>query len=89
MGNPAREYLRKLKEIQRKNGDEKLTQEEIDMLFKSLKDKEGKSLFPLSDKDKERDEKLGIKRKPWIGCLISSVGSIVVWSLIYYIWVSL
>ena len=89
MGNPAREYLRKMKEIQRKNGDEKLTQEEIDMLFKSLKDKEGKSLFPLSDKDKERDEKLGIKRKPWIGCLISSVGSIVVWSLIYCIWVSL
>jgi len=89
MGNPAREYLRKLKEIQRKNGDEKLTQEEIDMLFKSLKDKEGKSLFPLSDKDKERDEKLGIKRKPWIGCLISSVGTLIVWSLIYCIWVSL
>jgi len=89
MGNPAREYLRKMKEIQRKNGDEKLTQEEIDMLFKSLKDKEGKSLFPLSDKDKERDEKLGIKRKPWIGCLISSVGTLIVWSLIYWVWVSL
>ena len=48
-----------------------------------------KSLFPLSQLDKEIDKKNGIQRKPWIGCLISSVGSIVVWSLIYWLWVSL
>ena len=47
MRNPGREYLRKLKEVQRKKGGEKLTQEEIDMLFKSLKEKDSKSLFPL------------------------------------------
>lgn len=40
MGNPGREYLRRLKEVQRKKGGEKLTQEEIDMLFKSLKEKD-------------------------------------------------
>ena len=47
------------------------------------------SLFPLDKRDKEIDKKNGIQRKPWIGCLISSVGSIVVWSLIYWLWVGL
>ena len=47
------------------------------------------SLFPLTKRDKEIDDKLGIKRKPWVGCLISSVGTLIVWSLIYCIWVSL
>jgi|APSaa5957512493_1039668.scaffolds.fasta_scaffold136302_2 hypothetical protein len=51
-------------------------------------DKE-RSLFPLSDKDKEIDKTNGIERKPWVGCLVSSVGTLIVWSLIYCIWVSL
>ncbi len=47
------------------------------------------SLFPLSKEDKEIDDKLGIQRKPWIGCLISSVGTGLFWALIWWIWVSL
>jgi len=85
MGSPAREYLRKLKEIQRKNGDEKLTQEEIDMLFKSLKDKEGKSLFPLSKRERDIDRKNGIKRNPKLGCLVATLGTLLVWATLYKI----
>ena len=48
-----------------------------------------RSLFPLSDKDKEIDKTNGIERKPWVGCLVSSVGTLIVWSLIYWLWVSL
>ena len=51
-------------------------------------DKE-RSLFPLSGEDKEIDKTNGIERKPWVGCLVSSVGTLIVWSLIYCIWVSL
>ena len=71
--NTGREYLRRLKQIQKSNGDVKLTQEEIDILFESLK----------------RKDELKIKRKPWIGCFISVVGTILFWSLIWWIWVSL
>jgi thymidine phosphorylase len=38
--NSGREYLRKLKVIKKKKGDEPLTQEEIDILWSSMKDKE-------------------------------------------------
>ena len=48
-----------------------------------------KSLFPLSQLDKEIDKKNGIERKPYLGCIVSVLGSILVWSLIYWIWVSL
>ena len=37
--NSGREYLRKLKVIKKKKGDEPLTQEEIDILWSSMKDK--------------------------------------------------
>jgi hypothetical protein len=48
-----------------------------------------KSLFPLSQLDKEIDKKNGIERKPYLGCIVSVLGSILVWSLIYWLWVSL
>ena len=83
MGNPGREYLRKLKEVQRKNGGEKLTQEEIDMLFKSLKEKDSKSLFPLSNRERDIDKKYGIKRNPRLGCLIAILGTLLFWATIY------
>jgi len=83
MGNPGREYLRKLKEVQRKNGGEKLTQEEIDMLFKSLKEKDSKSLFPLSNRERDIDKKYGIKRNPRLGCLIATLGTLLFWATIY------
>ena len=51
-------------------------------------DKE-RSLFPLSDKDKEIDSVNGIERNPKLGCIISVLGTILVWSLIYWLWVSL
>ena len=51
-------------------------------------DKE-RSLFPLSDKDKEIDRKNNIERNPTLGCIVSVLGTILVWSLIYWIWVSL
>ena len=71
--NTGREYLKRLKQVQKANGDRKLTQEEIDLLFESLK----------------RKDELKIKRKPWIGCLISVGGTFLFWSLIYWIWLSL
>jgi hypothetical protein len=48
-----------------------------------------RSLFPLSDKDKEIDSVNGIERKPTLGCIVSVLGTILVWSLIYWLWVSL
>ena len=48
-----------------------------------------KSLFPLSQLDKEIDKKNEIERKPYLGCIVSVLGSILVWSLIYWLWVSL
>ena len=48
-----------------------------------------KSLFPLSQLDKEIDKENGIERKPYLGCIVSVLGSILVWSLIYWLWVSL
>jgi len=34
--------------------------------------------------DKEIDKLHGIKRKPWLGFLISCVGTLIIWSLIGY-----
>lgn len=48
-----------------------------------------KSLFPLSEEDKEIDKLNGIERKPYLGCLISVGASILFWSLMYWLWVSL
>jgi len=73
MANPAREHLKKLRrDIQAKERDDVMTQEEIDLIFSK----------ELSDK--EIDKLHGIKRKPWIGFLISCVGSLIIWSLIGY-----
>jgi len=73
MANPAREHLKKLRrDIQAKERDDVMTQEEIDLIFSK----------ELSDK--EIDKLHGIKRKPWIGFLISCVGSVIIWSLIGY-----
>jgi len=66
--NSGREYLKKLKRVKKLKGDEPLNQEEIDILFQSLK----------------RKDELKIKRKPWIGCLISIVGTIIFWSCIWW-----
>jgi len=73
MANPAREHLKKLRrDIQAKERGDVMTQEEIDLIFSK----------ELSDK--EIDKLHGIKRKPWIGFLISCVGSLIIWSLIGY-----
>mgnify|MGYP000663158771 FL=1 len=73
MANPAREHLKKLRrDIQAKERDDVMTQEEIDLIFSK----------ELSDK--EIDKLHGIKRKPWIGFLISCVGTLIIWSLIGY-----
>ena len=66
-----KEYLNKLKEIQRKSGDQPLTGEEADMLRDWI------------------DEIHGIERKPYLGCMISVGASILFWSLMYWVWVSL
>ena len=72
--NKGREYLRILKQVKKKKGDEPLTQEEIDILLNHAR---------------EGDKKNGIERKPQLGCIVSLLGSILVWSLIYWIWVGL
>lgn len=73
MANPAREHLKKLRrDIQAKERGDVMTQEEIDLIFSK----------ELSDK--EIDKLHGIKRKPWIGFLISCVGTLIIWSLIGY-----
>ena len=73
MANPAREHLKKLRrDIQSKERGDVMTQEEIDVIFSNR----------LSDK--EIDKLHGIKRKPWIGFLISCVGTLIIWSLIGY-----
>jgi hypothetical protein len=70
MGNPAREHLKKLRrQIQQKDRGDVMTQEEIDSIFN----------YELSER--EIDKLHGIKRKPWIGWLISIVGSIIVWGI--------
>tara|TARA_Y100000389_G_scaffold201775_1_gene245304 strand:+ start:560 stop:799 length:240 start_codon:yes stop_codon:yes gene_type:complete len=73
MANPAREHLKKLRrDIQSKERGDVMTQEEIDVIFSNR----------LSDK--EIDKLHGIKRKPWLGFLISCVGTLIIWSLIGY-----
>jgi hypothetical protein len=73
MANPAREHLKKLRrDIQNKERGDVMTQQEIDLLFSK----------ELSDK--EIDKLHGIKRKPWVGFLISCVGTLIIWSLIGY-----
>ena len=66
--NKGREYLRRLKQVQKYKGDEPLNQKEIDMLFESLK----------------RKDELREQRKPWIGCLISIVGNSIFWYCIVW-----
>ena len=48
-----------------------------------------KSLFPLSEEDKKIDKKFGIERQPILGCIISIIGSILVWSLLYWFYILL
>ena len=66
--NKGREYLRKLKQVQKYKGDEPLNQEEIDILYESLK----------------RKDELNQQRKPWIGCLISIIGTLIFWGSIWW-----
>ena len=42
-----------------------------------------------SKEEKELDKKFGIERKPYLGCIISVMGSILFWSLIYWLCVIL
>ena len=51
-------------------------------------DKE-RSLFPLSEEEKELDKKFGIERKPHLGCIVSIIGSILVWSSVYWFYILL
>ena len=48
-----------------------------------------KSLFPLSEEEKEIDKKFGIERKPYLGCIVSIIGSILVWSSVYWFYILL
>ena len=43
----------------------------------------------LSEENKEIDQLNGIERKPLWGCLISVGGTLIFWSLMYWLWVSL
>ena len=47
-----------------------VSQEDIDKLFSG----------ELTEK--EIDRKYGIRRKPWIGCLVVVVGTMIVWSFL-------
>ena len=49
-----------------------VSQEDIDKLFSG----------ELTERDIDR--KYGIKRKPWIGCLVILIGTCLVWSIIGY-----
>ena len=42
-----------------------------------------------SKEEKELDEKFGIERKPHLGCIISIIGSILVWSSVYWFYILL
>jgi len=43
----------------------------------------------LSEEDMEIDDINGIERKPLLGCFIMVLGTILFWSGIYWLWVSL
>ena len=42
-----------------------------------------------SEEEKELDKKFGIERKPYLGCIISIGGSILVWSSVYWFYILL
>ena len=42
-----------------------------------------------SKEEKELDEKFGIERKPHLGCIVSIIGSILVWSCVYWFYILL
>lgn len=43
----------------------------------------------LTKEEEEIDKLHGIERKPYLGCMISVGASILFWSLMYWVWVSL
>jgi hypothetical protein len=45
------------------------------------------SFFPLSEEDIKMDKKLGIERRPALGCLLSIGGSLLFWGFIYMVYV--
>ncbi len=70
--NNGKEYLRKLKQVKQKKGDEQLTQEEIDILWSSMS-------------DEEIDKKFGITRDRRLGCLIALAGTIIFWGILIHL----
>jgi len=70
--NRRENYFRRLKQVQKKKGNEPLTQKEVDVLWSSLS-------------DEEIDKKFGIKRDRRLGCIIVIIGTIIVWSCIFYL----
>lgn len=42
-----------------------------------------------SKEEKELDIKFGIERKPYLGCIVSIIGSILVWSSVYWFYILL
>ena len=42
-----------------------------------------------SEEEKELDIKFGIERKPHLGCIVSIIGSILVWSSVYWFYILL
>jgi len=70
--NRRENYFRRLKQVQKKKGNEPLTQKEVDVLWSGLS-------------DEEIDKKFGIKRDRRLGCIIVIIGTIIVWSCIFYL----
>ena len=70
--NRRENYFRRLKQVQKKKGNEPLTQKEVDVLWSSLS-------------DEKIDKKFGIKRDRRLGCIIVIIGTIIVWSCIFYL----
>lgn len=68
MSNSGREYMKLLKQVKKKKGNEPLTQQEID------------ALGVLCRKQGSEDK---IKRNPRLGCLVIILGTTIFWSLIY------
>jgi hypothetical protein len=48
----------------------------------SMKQEDIDKLFSGELTEKQIDEKYGIQRKPWIGCLVTILGTLLIWSII-------
>jgi hypothetical protein len=54
------------------------------IMQQSMKQEDIDKLFSGELTEKQIDEKYGIQRKPWIGCLVTILGTLLIWSIIGY-----